>query len=119
MPQDFEHSLRQSVIGYYQSNDRRKVFHLIVLNPTSGSTAQSGKMAERAASLNGSVIGLIDNGKKNSNTVLHAVLNRIKERFSIKEVVPHLKASFSHPIKETDAELLAKKCDFVLAGVGD
>lgn len=95
------------------------MFKLIVLNPTAGPTAQSGKIAERAASLNGSVIGIIDNGKKNSNTVLYAVLNRMKQRFTIKEVVPHLKDSFSHPIKETDAELLARKCDFVLAGVGD
>lgn len=92
---------------------------LIVLNPTNGPVESRNKIAERKGTLNGSVIGLIDNGKKNSSTVLHAVADRLKQQFNIKETISITKGSFSHAIKDDDAERFARKCDFVLAGVGD
>lgn len=76
-------------------------------------------MANRVKHLDGSVIGLIDNGKKNSDTVVHTIVDRLKKKYKIKDVIIHKKSSFSHGLTEAEAIMLAKKCDFIISGVGD
>lgn len=92
---------------------------LIVFNPTSGSSLKSIRMARREKSLEGSILGLIDNGKKNSDTVLKFIEQKLKETYKIKEVMIHKKASFSHAIEEAEARILSEKCDFIISGIGD
>lgn len=76
-------------------------------------------MAPRNKSLNGSVIGLIDNGKKNSDIVVQGVAEGLKKKHQIKEVIIYKKHSFSHGLSKDDAKMLADKCDFIISGVGD
>nr|WP_246943546.1 hypothetical protein [Bacillus pinisoli] len=90
-----------------------------VFNPTSGPSIKQVKMAQRGKSLEGSIVALIDNGKKNSDRVLLAIGEKLKQQFQVKEVFIHKKASFSHPVEEAEAEMLAKKCDFIISGIGD
>jgi hypothetical protein len=91
----------------------------VVFNPTSGPSAKEVLMAKRPVTLEHGVLGIIDNGKTNSDTVLHQVGERLQEKFNLKEVVYLKKYSFSHPIREAEAEKLAKQCDFVISGIGD
>lgn len=91
----------------------------VVYNPTSGPTAKEAAMAERGASLENSVLGVIDNGKENSDTVLDRIADRLKERYRLEEVVSVKKRSFSQRIEEKEAKRLTERCAFVLAGVGD
>jgi hypothetical protein len=91
----------------------------VVYNPTSGPSAKEVMMAKRPVTLEQGVLGIIDNGKTNSDTVLHQVAQHIQEKFNLKEVVYLRKYSFSHPIREAEAEKLAKQCDFVISGIGD
>jgi hypothetical protein len=92
---------------------------ITVYNPTSGPSLKQLNMAKREKSLEGSVVALIDNGKKNSDTVLNYIGGRLKEKFGIKEVIIHKKTSFSHSIAEKEAESLSRKCDFIISGIGD
>jgi hypothetical protein len=91
----------------------------IVYNPTSGASAKEMSLAKRLNSLDNGVLGVIDNGKLNSDTVLKRIAQRLGERYRIKDTVWVKKHSFSHGIRDDEAKQLAEQCDFVIAGVGD
>ena len=76
-------------------------------------------MAPRIENLQNGVLGVIDNGKTNSDTVLNRIVSKLAERFSLKDVVTVKKHSVSHAIKDDAARMLAQKCNFILAGIGD
>jgi hypothetical protein len=91
----------------------------VVYNPTSGPAAAQTAMAPRLKSLQNGALGVIDNGKTNSDTVLNQIVGSLKARYSLKDVVPIRKSSASHALKSDEAEMLAQTCDLVLVGVGD
>ena len=91
----------------------------VVYNPTSGPTAEKMGMAPRIEKLQKGVLGVIDNGKTNSDTVLNRIVSNLTERYSLKNVVTVKKHSVSHAIEDNAARMLAQKCHFVLAGIGD
>ena len=91
----------------------------VVYNPTSGPTADKMGLAPRIENLQNGVLGVIDNGKANSDTVLNRIVARLAERFALKDVVTVKKHSVSHAIKDDAARMLAQKCNFILAGIGD
>ena len=92
---------------------------LIVFNPTSGPSLKELHMAKRGQKLENSIVGLIDNGKKNSDTILQYIGKQLKDLYKVKDVRIVKKASFSHAIEEAEARMLAEKCDFIIAGIGD
>ena len=92
---------------------------LVVYNPTSGPTADKMGLAPRVKHLQEGVLGVIDNGKTNSDTVLDRLVSDLSERYPLKEVVTVKKHAISQATKEDAAQMLAQKCDFVLAGIGD
>lgn len=92
---------------------------LIVFNPTSGPSLKELRMAKREKALEESVIGLVDNGKKNSDTVIQYLTELLKQKYNLKAVIHHKKVSFSHGLTDAEAIILAKKCDFIISGVGD
>jgi hypothetical protein len=92
---------------------------LTVYNPTSGPAASKMELSPRVKNLKGGVLGVIDNGKTNSDTVLNRIVSDLSVRYPFRDVVTVKKHSVSHAIKEDIAQMLAQKCDFVLAGVGD
>ena len=91
----------------------------VVYNPTGGPTAQKMGMAPRIENLQNGILGVIDNGKTNSDTVLNRIVSILSERYSLADVVTIKKHSVSHAIKNDAARMLAQKCKFVLAGIGD
>ena len=93
--------------------------NFVVYNPTNGPTAEKMGMAPRIENLQDGVLGVIDNGKTNSDTVLSRIVTKLAERFSLEDVVTVKKHSVSHAIKDDAARMLAQKCNFVLAGIGD
>ena len=92
---------------------------IIILDPTDGPRESMESTAPRLASLQGRVLGIIDNGKHNSRYILEQVAGLLKDKHAIKEVILETKNSASLPIIQERAQTLAGKCDMVLAGVGD
>lgn len=92
---------------------------LIVHNPTSGPAVEKETWAERLDTLENSVLGVINNGKYHSDTVLNKIAERLKSRYTLKDVIVVLKDSASHAVKDDTAKRLADECDFVIAGIGD
>ena len=92
---------------------------ITIYNPSSKPAPEVLKTASRKTSLKGGVLGIIDNSKPNSDTVLKRVAEKLNSRFDVKEIVWSKKTTASLPITNDEIQKLARKCDFVLAGVGD
>jgi len=75
--------------------------------------------APRLDSLDGKVLGLLDNGKWNSNKLLHEVQDILVKNYNIKEVIKWKKPNFSAPASRDMREEIAKQCDFVVSAIGD
>ena len=92
---------------------------IIVYNPTSGPIAEKGVRAERPDKLANGILGVINNGKYHSDTVLNHIAERLESQYRVKNVIMVNKDSASHAIGENLAKRLAQECDFVIAGIGD
>jgi hypothetical protein len=92
---------------------------LVVHNPTSGPVAEKGTLAERLDTLENGILGVINNGKYHSDTVLNKIAECLKSLYTLKNVIVVQKDSASHAVKEEIAKRLAAECDFVIAGIGD
>lgn len=91
---------------------------ITVLNPTSRSEAESLRLALPVASLRGSVIGILDNGKVNTDAIFHRVSRMLREEHGVREVLWRRKHDFSRPAPAVMiAELSA--CDAIITGIGD
>ena len=92
---------------------------LVVHNPTSGPVAEKETMAERLDTLENGILGVINNGKYHSDTVLNKIAEGLKSHYTLKNVIVVQKDSASHAVKDDIAQRLAGECDFVIAGIGD
>jgi hypothetical protein len=91
----------------------------IVLEPIDQPVQTTFTLAPRPASLSGLTVGLIDNGKRNSDYVLKKITARIQERYPDISLEYVRKPSASHGIPEEMARDLAAKAQAVIAGIGD
>jgi hypothetical protein len=91
---------------------------MLVLNPTSWSEAEPLRMARRLESFDGAVVGVLSNGKFNADPLFRHVVDVLRERHGVREVLWRRKHNFSAPAPaEMIAELSA--CDALLTGIGD
>lgn len=70
-------------------------------------------------SLEGAVVGFVDNAKPNFGALVDELADLFKTRYGVARVVIHRKASASLPGKPQVLEELAGECDVVIAGSGD
>jgi hypothetical protein len=91
---------------------------ITVLNPTSQSEAQLVRLARRLDSLDGKLIGFLDNRKVNTDRIFQLVSDRLRHDYGVREVIWRRKHNFSAPASPALlAELSA--CDAVITGIGD
>jgi hypothetical protein len=91
----------------------------IVLDPTNEPVKTSFRKARRPETLKGLRLGLIDNGKKNSDYLVKKISDRLRSLHGIGGDILVRKPSPSHAIPGDMAETLADKVDLVVAGIGD
>lgn len=90
---------------------------IILYDPTAESRALATPLAPRLASLAGRRAGILDNGKANAGTLMLAVVERLRERHGVAEVVKREKPVAGPPAPEIVEAL--STCDFVLVGSAD
>jgi hypothetical protein len=91
---------------------------ITVLNPTSLTEAQPMRVARRLQALEGMLVGMLDNGKVNTDRIFQLVDVGLRERYGVREVLRRRKHNFSAPAPpELVAELRA--CDAIITGIGD
>ena len=89
-----------------------------VLDPTPEKPALPGQLAPRLASLQGSRVGFISNGKEGTKGFFRHLERLLREECGVAEVVSRTKSNYSAP---ADASIVAeiKSWDAVISGIGD
>jgi hypothetical protein len=90
-----------------------------LFDPTSAPAARVLTLAPRPASLAGLRLGLVDNTKFNSDTLLRKLAERLEHRHGVRVTVTRRKRSPSHEIDENDIKTLRSQADLVVSGIGD
>jgi hypothetical protein len=90
---------------------------IILYDPTAEPRVVATPLAPRLANLAGTRAGILDNGKANAGTLMLAVVERLRERYGVGEVVKREKPVAGPPAPEIVAAL--STCDFVLVGSAD
>jgi hypothetical protein len=90
---------------------------VLLYDPTAEPRAVAAALAPRLVSLHGTRAGILDHSKANAGTLMLAVVERLKERYGVREVVKREKGIAGAPSPEILADLT--KCDFVLVGSAD
>ena len=87
---------------------------IYTLDPRDESLPTQAVLANRPASLDGKVLGLLSNNKPHSEELLRMVADIIAERYSIKEVVEYNKGGHQWPADRSRLEELAERCDVMI-----
>lgn len=92
-----------------------------MIDPTGGpaATATGPHLAARPDRLDGLVVGLVANPKKNAEPFLDAVGELLAAEHGTADVVRTRKTSITDPIPPATLDELVQRCDVVLIGVGD
>ena len=96
-----------------------KSSRLVVLDPTVEPTIVEASLAPRLDSLDGKVLGLLDNSKQNADNFLTLLERELSQRYRLAQVVRARKPTASKVCPEEIASDLASKCDAVITAVGD
>ncbi len=92
---------------------------LRVLDPTVQPIPAEGVVADRPETLDGKVIGLLANGKLNSEEVLALTQEVLADRYDFKGVIARNKRNASRPCPEEIIDELVEQCDVVITSSGD
>ncbi len=92
---------------------------LEVLDPTAEAASAEGIVADRPGDLDGKRLGLLANGKRNSEELLEAVYDLLSERYQFSGVVRRNKVNASRPAPKEMIEDLVRECDLVVTATGD
>ena len=90
-----------------------------VLDPTVEPIPLEAVIAPRPESLDGAVLGLLANGKANSEAMLELVQEVLADRYEFKEVVSRNKGNASKPSPKDIIDELVDRCDVVITASGD
>jgi hypothetical protein len=90
-----------------------------LFDPTSRPVEREVEMAHRPASLSGLRLGLVDNTKFNSDTLLAKLAERLARRHGMTVTVTNRKRSPSHEVDEAGIRALRSQADLVVSGIGD
>lgn len=90
-----------------------------VLNPTAEQIAGEAIIASRPWTLDGTVIGLLANGKPYADGFLRMVQEVLSDRYEFKDVVAVNKGNPSRPCPADMIEQLAVEADVVVTASGD
>ena len=92
---------------------------LRILDPTVQAEATESTVAKRERTLDGAVLGLLDNSKVNGDRLLRLVAAELGRRYDVREVVEMRKGGASTTADTAMLDALAARCDVVVTAIGD
>ena len=90
-----------------------------LFDPTAAPVGREVTIAPRPVRLDGLRIGLVENTKFNSATLLLRLADRLGRRHGMTVAQMARKRSPSHEVDEAAIAALRKQSDFVVSGIGD
>ena len=95
------------------------VKELWVLDPTTEPEPVQAAMALRLDTLDGKVLGILDNAKPNAGKILDMVGELVAKRYNLAGVVRKQKTRPSKGAPQEMLDEMAEECHFAIVGVGD
>lgn len=92
---------------------------MTILEPTNAVSAPVTALAPRPARLGGLRLGVLDNGKPNSDRFLALLAERLVQTSSVELIQSQRKPSIGRLAPPETIDELAAACDIVVTGVGD
>ncbi len=92
---------------------------MVILEPAARSGIAAGAAWRPLDSLEGKIVGFIDNSKPNFNHLADDLAELLVLRHGVASVVRHRKRGASMPAPEQVMADIAEKCDLVITGSGD
>lgn len=93
--------------------------HITTLDPTVAPLPSDGVVADRPTTLDGLTVGLLANGKLNSEEMLTALHDALADRFEFGGVVERNKLNASRPCPSEIIDEMVDLCDVVITSSGD
>jgi hypothetical protein len=90
-----------------------------LVEPTVPVRTGAGSTSSRFESLQGKVVGFVDNAKPNFDHLAAEIGALLCAEHGVARVLTHRKRSASLPVAADALESLAAQCDLVIAGSGD
>jgi hypothetical protein len=91
----------------------------VVLDPTASAGLAAASAWRPLDSVEGKVVGFIDNSKPNFHLLADDLAELLVKRHGVASVVRHRKLSASIPAPEAAVADVAERCDLVITGSGD
>ena len=91
----------------------------VLVNPTTKPIVAPFVGAPRLTTLAGTRLGVIDDSKKNADVLLEELVELLRTRYEISDVMWHRKPSASRPADPAAVRDLAEHCDWVIIAIGD
>ena len=93
--------------------------NITVMDPTAVAIEAEANMAPRLSSLDGKVLGLLDNSKHNASALLKMVGDLFSDQFELKDIKFASKLDASRPVPKETVQKLAAESDFAVVAIGD
>ena len=90
-----------------------------LFDPTTTPEVTPVEFVSRPRRLEGLKVGLVDNSKFNSKTLLLKIAERLKSAFGVEMTHLVTKTSPGHSVSESAVKDFKSRVDFVIAGIGD
>jgi predicted GTPase len=91
---------------------------LKMLDPRAAVNPENRPLMAGLDSLEGKVVGIIDNGQSNSTTMFQELAKLIQEKYRIAEVLFKTKPSHMQGAPKATMEEFVNRCDAVITGLG-
>jgi hypothetical protein len=91
---------------------------ILVYEPVAPVADATSKGGARFDSLQGKVVGFIDNAKPNFNHLVDDLAELLKSRYGVADVVKHRKPG-QVPVADSVLQDMVQRCDAVITGSGD
>jgi hypothetical protein len=92
---------------------------LLFLDPTVAPSRETVTMAPRIESLEGKVVGLLDNSKMSGRIILDDVGAILTSRYGVREIINAGKPTFGRVAAQALVDDLVARCDVVITAIGD
>jgi hypothetical protein len=91
---------------------------LKMLDPRGSVNPEDRPLVSKLETLEGKVIGIIDNGQSNSTTMFQELAKLVQERFQPKQVIFRTKPTHMQGAPKAIMEEMVNGCDAVITGLG-
>jgi len=91
---------------------------LFMLDPRASVKLDDHALVPGLDTLEGRVIGILDNGQANSTPMFHELAALLRERYHPAEVILHKKPTHMQGAPKAMIEELVSRCDAMITGLG-